>query len=78
MVKTAIRIVELLAAFCAAILWLQSARIPIPQIDLHWNGQAPEFFKALSLQSRLSPDAAISAGFAVLCQIAQTFFKVSN
>jgi hypothetical protein len=73
MVKTAIRYAEFLAALCAAILWFWSARIAVPQIDLHWNGEAPEFFKALSLQSRLSAYAAISAGFAVFCQIAQSF-----
>jgi hypothetical protein len=74
----AIRIVEIIFAICAAGLWLWSANIPTPNIDLHWDGQAPEFLKALSRQSQLSGYAAESAAVAVFCQIAQDWLRKSN
>jgi hypothetical protein len=70
---TAIRIAELISGIAAAILWFCSAKIRIKEVDMHFDGSAPEFLKSLRLQSRLSACAAVSTGIAVLCQIAEEF-----
>jgi hypothetical protein len=60
--------IGILSGAGAAMFWLWSAMLPIPKIDLQWNGEASLFLAALKRQSELSAAAAVCAAVSVFSQ----------